>query len=101
MKLYGKGYVIEHCISLFQKYQEEKAYRIYVTDCLKTIVENTTHHVSIQGVVDMGSTINKRWIDIIDYDNDKEKKKEKFEQISAVEYAAGIWERAKKKGGKK
>ena len=34
LELYGSGYVIEHCISAFRKSQEEKAYRIYVTDAL-------------------------------------------------------------------
>ena len=28
----GKGYVIEHCMSLFKKKQEEKAYKIYMSD---------------------------------------------------------------------
>lgn len=28
----GKGYVIEHCISLFKKKQEEKAYQVYMSD---------------------------------------------------------------------
>lgn len=29
--------MIEHCVSAFNKIQEEKLYRIYVTDCLKVI----------------------------------------------------------------
>ena len=35
----GKGYVIEHCVSLFLKKQEEKLYQYYVTDALKTILD--------------------------------------------------------------
>ena len=37
----GSGYVIDHCISAFQKEQEEKLYRVYVTDALKAMVDNT------------------------------------------------------------
>ena len=58
--------MIEHCISLFKKEQVEKAYRIYVTDCLQAIAENTTHIVGAGGVVDYGKTMKARWIDIID-----------------------------------
>ena len=35
--MFGRGYVIEHCISSFQKYHEEKAFRIYVTDLLRAL----------------------------------------------------------------
>ena len=41
MRLFGKGYAIQHCVSLFRKEQEEKAYKIYVTECLKAMTENT------------------------------------------------------------
>ena len=37
----GIGYVIEHYIAFFQKEQKDKAYRLYVTDALKIITENT------------------------------------------------------------
>lgn len=43
MRLFGKGYAIQHCVSLFRKEQEEKAYKIYITECLKVIAENTAH----------------------------------------------------------
>lgn len=32
LDLFGRGYVIEHCMSLFKKRQEEKAYKIYMSD---------------------------------------------------------------------
>lgn len=37
LELFGRGYVIEHCISSFQKYNEEMTYRVYVTDLLKAL----------------------------------------------------------------
>ena len=34
LEIMGKGYVIEHCISFFQKENREKSYQYYVTDLL-------------------------------------------------------------------
>lgn len=35
MEIFGRGYIIEHCISAFKISQEEKAYKIYLTDVLR------------------------------------------------------------------
>ena len=51
--LFGKGYVIEHCISLFQEEQETEAYRVYVTELLSCIAQG------------MGAQINAKYIDLI------------------------------------
>lgn len=40
MKMFGKGYVKDACISLFQKEQEEKAVMVYYGECLRVITEN-------------------------------------------------------------
>lgn len=53
MALYGKGYVIQHCISLFQEEQEIQSYRIFVTELLGGIAQG------------MGAQINKRYVDIL------------------------------------
>lgn len=37
LDLFGSGYVIEHCVSAFLERQKEKAYKIYITDCLYSI----------------------------------------------------------------
>lgn len=37
LEVYGRGYVIDHCMSSFYKYTEEHTYRIYVTDVLRFI----------------------------------------------------------------
>lgn len=39
--MFGKGYVKDICISLFQKEQEEKAVKIYYAECLRIMTENT------------------------------------------------------------
>lgn len=42
LELIGKGYVIEHCVSLFNRRRKEQIYRNYVTDTLKIINDNLT-----------------------------------------------------------
>ena len=51
--------MIEHCVSLFLKEQEEKRYRAYVTDTLMLISENTARFVS------EGKYMNRRWADAL------------------------------------
>ena len=46
------------CISLFNKEQEEKAYKSYIADCLRLITENTAISVG-------GSYITMRWSELI------------------------------------
>jgi hypothetical protein len=45
LDLFGSGYVVEHCISAFLEIQKEKAYKIYITDCLFSITNmySVTH----------------------------------------------------------
>lgn len=78
VELLGSGYVIEHCISAFLKLQEEKAYRVYVTDSLKVIAENTTG-------AEERHAMSKRWIDLVEVKAD-----EKEETICAEEKASDI-----------
>lgn len=50
--------MIDYCISSFLKRQEEKLYRMYVTDALKAAVENTQNFAG-------GTILTKRYIDLI------------------------------------
>ena len=52
--------MIDHCISAFLERQEEKIYKVYVTDTLSFIAQNTGHFVH-EGVAP-----GKRWIEIIE-----------------------------------
>ena len=59
LELLGIGYVIEHYIAFFQKEQEEKTFKVYVSDALRLISENTAKQVG-------GSYISARYCDIIE-----------------------------------
>ena len=55
---YGKGYVIDYCIAFFRKMEEEEVYKIYVTDALQIISQNTANFGG-------GKTIGIRYYDIL------------------------------------
>lgn len=92
LELYGKGYVNEWCISLFHKEQEEKSYRIYVTDCLQSIAENTMHVFVLNDIIDYGAKMKRRWIDIIE-PKEEAKKESKNENRSTKEIVDDMWSR--------
>lgn len=54
--------------------------------------------MGIQGVVDYGSTMPERWVDLAYVDAEKKKKIEEFNNMSTDEVVDGIWNRAKKGG---
>lgn len=90
MELYGRSYVIEHCVSERLKQHEEKLYRVYVTDALKTITENTTHYVGAEDMFDYGASINVRWVELIEPQQEEE-----TDDRSCEEIVHDIWERIK------
>lgn len=57
--------MIDYCISSFLKRQEEKLYRMYVTDVLKAITENTQNFAG-------GVTLSKRYIELITREKEPE-----------------------------
>lgn len=74
----GRGYVIDHCISTFQKRQKDVMYRVYVTDALKDLIE-------VQVARGGGSVEYRRFYDFI-----KDKSKRKEEQKSPEETAEDV-----------
>ena len=76
-------------MSAFLKKQEEKAYRVYITDCLKAISENGTHLVGMNGVVDYGSKMNARWYDLV-YP-EKQPEEEKEDTRTCEEIVDSVW----------
>ena len=58
LEIFGKGYVIEHCVAFFQRQQKEEEYRVYVTDTLKAMAESIAHAYG-------GSVPKYRYADII------------------------------------
>ncbi len=89
LEVLGRGYVIEHCISTLKSNNETKSYRIYVTDALMAIAENTTHLLGAQGVVDYGKTIKTRWIDTLKPAPEEEPE----DNRPSEEIASDIWQR--------
>lgn len=55
--------------------------------------------MGLQGMVDYGSYMPTRWIDMIDVDIEKKKKIEEFNNTSANDFVDDMWNRMKKKGG--
>lgn len=50
----GKGYVIEHCVSFFQRENKQKSYQFYVTDLLLGIART------------QGLKVTTRYQDVVD-----------------------------------
>lgn len=71
------------------EYVREMSYRIYVTDALKSIAENTKFHVASQGMVEHGFSMSARWVDGIFGSNEEPEDDRPCEEI-----AADIWKRA-------
>ena len=64
--------MIEHCLSCLRSEQKEKLFRVYLTDALKLIAENTTHFlVPGVGPADYGSRIQQRWIELAEHRQDE------------------------------
>jgi len=88
----GRGYAVECCMAAFRRKQEERLYRAYVTDALKYIAENSARYaVPGVGMVEHGTTLAKRWIDLTDAPAPEPKKPE--DTRPAAEVAADIWTR--------
>lgn len=86
--------MIEHCVAAFQQEEKTLAFRVYVTDALQIIAENTTHHIGKSGMVDYGRSLTARWYDLT---GGKTPTKEKpvEDTRSCEEITAAIWERAR------
>lgn len=65
---------MEHCIAVFQKNQEEKLYKVYITDSLQLISENTAVFVK-------GKAISKRFYDIAYKDAENKQPEKSADEI--------------------
>ena len=83
--------MIEHCVAAFNAEQEGKLYRIYITDALKAITENTARFV-VQGVGEImaGVQLSTRWVEL---NVEPEETPEPEDDRPATEIAADIWAR--------
>ena len=79
LELIGRRYVIDHCVLHLRKMSEDEACRVYVTDALKAIADNTGK------LVKEGVGMSKRFVDFINADNDEpsEDAEQKAEEIKS------------------
>ena len=82
LEMVGKGYVIDHCVSLFNKQVKEERYRNYIADSLRLISENVAKLVG-------GSYFKTRYAELCEQAKEPEK--------SGDEIARDIIRRAKLK----
>ena len=59
----GARYILDHCLGAYMQELEEKQYRVYVTDGLKAVAENTAKFAG-------GTYLSRRWIEYIDADQE-------------------------------
>ena len=55
----GKPYILDHCVNHLKKSSEETALKVYITDALKAVAENTGRFVK------GGMTMRRRFADVI------------------------------------
>ena len=56
LDLYGRGYVVEHCLNEIEMMLRERQYRAYVTDALMVVANNVAQALG-------GSQLQSRWMD--------------------------------------
>ena len=77
--MFGRRYVIEHCVSQLKKISENEALRVYVTDALKAIADNTGQLARGKGVI-----MTKRFSDFISHEDNEDLDEEiKAEEIKS------------------
>lgn len=94
LTLFGIDYIIDHVLAEIKKQNEEKAYKIYITDSLRAITNNIAQEASQERYY---SIMPMRWIDIIDA---RDEPQEQEDPRSCEEIAADIWKKIRGKGEK-
>lgn len=69
--------MIDHCIAAYKKQIEDDHYKVYVTDALKVISENTAKFVG-------GSSMSIRYFDIINPPKEETEEKDPNEVIENI-----------------
>ena len=79
----GKSYIIRHCTEEMRKQAEDRIFRVYVTDALKAIADNTSF------IPKEGASLKLRYIEMLDGIKPERKPQETAEQIK-TRISAGI-----------
>lgn len=94
--------MIDHCIAALKKEKlrnyEDLSFRVYITDALQAICENTTHFVGAKEMFDYGTSLKKRWAEMVEEargDKKPKKKKAEDDTRSAQEIAQDMWAKIK------
>ena len=64
LEIFGSGYVVDHCVAVFAKKEQEKMFRSYLADSLMAIANNTA------GLAEQGQVMTARlaelmsWVDV-------------------------------------
>jgi len=83
LDLIGKGYIVDHCVSLFNDRMKERLYRVYITDTLKCLNDNVAKVVG-------GSVLKARYYDLLEEGNKKEIEKTGDEIALEIIRKAGL-----------
>lgn len=83
LDLIGKGYIVDHCVSLFNDRMKERLYRVYITDTLKCLNDNVAKVVG-------GSALKARYYDLLEEGNKKEIEKTGDEIALEIIRKAGL-----------
>lgn len=93
LELFGADYVIDHVLIEIKRLNEEKSYKIYISDALHAVVNNSAQVAAEQRSY---ISIKKRWIDVIT----PQKHSQKVDDSrSCKEIVSDMWKRIRKKGG--
>lgn len=80
--------------------KREETYRIYLTDALMAIANNTSNYVGINGLVQAGAHLDYRYADTLYPQKPEKQEEQKEDNRTMEEQAIDMWERMRK-GGKK
>lgn len=94
LELFGADYVIDHVLIEIKKLNEEKSYKVYISDALRAIVNNSAQVAVEQRFY---ISLQKRWIEII---TPQEKSQEIDDPRTCEEIVNDIWKRIRGKGEK-
>lgn len=94
LDLFGIDYLIDHVLIEIKKRNKDKVYKIYISDALRAIANNTAQiALKKQSYI----LLEKRWIDIIDYKN-KTNEQPEDDPRSCDEIVSDMWKRIRGKG---
>ena len=91
LDLIGKGYIVDHCVSLFNSRAKERLYQTYITDTLKCLNDNLAKVIG-------GTSIKARYYDLLEAGSQKESEKTGDEIAIEIIRKAGLKVKGKEDG---